>query len=54
MESQPQNAELGRYLWRDNNLPHSIIAYSQNKCLRYQNWHFECSFDFPSANNRYE
>ena len=26
----------------------------QNKCLRDQNWHFECSFDFPPANNGYE
>ena len=26
----------------------------QNKCLRDQNWHFECYFDFPSANNGYE
>ena len=26
----------------------------QNKCLLYQNWHFECSYNFPSANNGYE
>ena len=26
----------------------------QNKCLRDQNWHFDCSFDFSSANNVYE
>ena len=26
----------------------------QNKSLRYQNWHFESSFDFSSANNGYE
>ena len=26
----------------------------QSNCLRGQNWHFESSFDFPSANNGYE
>ena len=54
MESQPQNAKLGRFLYRGNNLCHCIIDYSQSKCLRYLNWHFKCSFDFPSANNGYE
>ena len=26
----------------------------QDKCSRDQNWHFECSFDFPSPINVYE
>ena len=40
---------------QSNRSCHKCVQYlCQNKCLRYQNWHFECSFDFPLGNNGYE